>query len=1066
MPYISKTTISKIKEEVSLVQIIGHYVELKKAGATWKGLSPFVKERTPSFMVSESKGVWKCFASGKGGNNAIQFIMALPNGLSYPEAIQEVAKLSNITIEYDDSKQAEAYMQEQKDKDALRPLLISTINRYHKNFLELPEDHPAKQEVFGKRQYTMQEVEDYQIGYAGDDKQIYKLCIDAGRKQDAMDIGIITTQNDFFRNRVIYPIYERKGKSLRPIGLAGRDLTGHKKAPKWLNSKESLLYKKDRAWYGLDKAQEAIVKHNRVFLVEGYNDVIAFQTHGLLNTIAGCGTAIAAGQIQLLKRYCQTVVFCMDNDAAGIRAMLKYIQEFLKEGFRTEVLILKEGDPDDYVRHHKKDNAEFSVKDFNTNKDLVEDGFKYLLANEIEGKTDVEKATNAKRICGLIAQIEDTALVSIYSKWLSKESGLNQTEIKTWIKDAEKPLQEKPALTINSDGYYTLPNKIKADLKELRPTIEKYQMFMANNQIWMQQGSEPPFTFKSVSNFSIDIIQHMNDEKFPMKLVRIKNVHGQEKVFDTKSEDLNTPMAFDNACTAHGNYLWKGGRQEHQRLRAFLFDKMGTGRKVDVLGWQPEGFWVWNNEVTIPGQDAISINENGVFKKDGTSYYVPSANTIYSNNAFKYEAQKKVTVKSPGFTFHNYVAQVIKVHRNHGMTAILFTIASMFQDLVVKELGNFPMLFFYGPASSGKDQLADVCQSFFGTPQTAINLEGGVSTIKAQVREFAQFGNMISHLSEYKTGDPKLDGVLKGLWDRRGYKRGNIDSHVGTESIPILSSVIMTGNYTPDAEALITRLVWEEMSKTVFNDEEVQEYDRLVDMTKQGLSGFTVNILKHRELVKLNFTRVFRTLKATLNERMPDAKSRMISNSSVLASFYQIFNDVLQFPFSLNDVMDHFKNGIDAQTRKLTSASIVNRWWDCFLASMRGTVADQLRVGRDFKIEGNLIYIRYTACFNKIQRQWYSQYRDAAPGKTVMLDALKKDESFFQVFDKVRMSSGRGNSPTSGIAMTLDTISVSDELKDASEFQLNENSIFDRNTQEPATENNSSSDDDNPDLPF
>ncbi|MHA7843827.1 MAG: DNA primase [Winogradskyella sp.] len=1066
MPYISKNTIDKIKEDVSLLQIIKEYVDLQKSGSTWKGLSPFVKEQTPSFMVSESKGIWKCFASGKGGNNAIQFLMALPNGLTYPEAIQKVAELSNITIEYEDTKQAEAYVQQQKQKDELRPLLISTINQYHKNFLALPEDHPAKLEVFGKRQYTMQKVEAYQIGYAPDSKQIYDICIQIGRKKDAMDIGIINTQNDYFRNRVIYPIIERKGKELRPLGLAGRDLTGSKNAPKWLNSKQSLLYNKDKVWYGLDKAQEAIVKHNRAFLVEGYNDVIAFQCYGLLNTIAGCGTAIATGQIQLLKRYCETVVFCMDNDAAGKRSMLKYVQEFLKEGFRTEVLILPDGDPDDFVRLHKMSVEKHGLQEFQTNKDLVEDGFKYLLANEIEGKTEVEKATNAKSICGLIAQIEDSALITIYSDWLSKESGVNKTDIKGWIKEASKPTKDdKPTLTINSDGYYTLPKVVDKDVSELRPVIEKYQMFMANNQIWMQQGSEPPFTFKSVSNFSIDIIQHMNDEKFPMKLVRIKNIHNQEKVFDTKSEDLNTPQAFDNACTAHGNYLWKGDRQEHQRLRAFLFDRMGTGRKVDILGWQPEGFWVWNNHVTIPGQLDVDINDNGVFTKDKVSYYVPSANTIYRSNAFKYEAQKKVKVIQPNFTFQNYVSQVIKVHRNHGMVGILFTIASMFQDLVVKELGNFPMLFLYGPASSGKDQLADVCQSFFGHPQTAINLEGGVSTIKAQVREFAQFGNMISHLSEYKTGDAKLDGVLKGLWDRRGYKRGNIDSHVGTESIPILSSVIMTGNYIPDAEALITRLVWEEMNKTVFNDEEVKAYEVLSDMTKQGISGFTVSILNEREEVETSFTRVYRTVKATLSERMPEAQSRMISNAAVLASFYQIFNDVLQFPFSLNDVMEHIKEGIDAQTRKLTSASIVNRWWDCFLASMRGTMADQLRVGRDFKIEGNLIYIRYTACFNKIQRQWYSQYRDTAPGKTVMLDALKKDESFYQTFDKVRMSSGRGSSPTSGIAMTLDTIVVSDDLKDASEFQLNENSTFDPNNK-PATEEGDNANGVQDDLPF
>src|SRR5690606_15445449 len=143
------------------------------------------------------------------------------------------------------------------------------------------------------------------------------------------------------------------------------------------------------------------------------------------------------------------------------------------------------------------------------------------------------------------------------------------------------------------------------------------------------------------------------DEKFPTKLIRLKNIHGHETIFDIPSESINTPLSFDNAITAHGNFMWKGGRNERQRLRAYLFDRMGTGRRIDVLGWQPEGFWVWNNKVTLPTEE-IDIKNNGVFEHNNTSYYVPSANIIYRNNHYKFESQKKVRLINASVTFTTY----------------------------------------------------------------------------------------------------------------------------------------------------------------------------------------------------------------------------------------------------------------------------------------------------------------------------------------------------------------------------------------------------------------------------
>lgn len=1054
MPYIKKEVIDKVWDAANIVDVIGQYVNLKKSGANYQALSPFKKESTPSFMVSPVKGIWKCFATGKGGNSAVSFLQEYEK-MSYIEAIEALAKKYTIEIEYENSEQAKIQQKNEEERQELYPLMHAVIKKYHEEFLKLPEDHPAKIEVYQKRQYSKQTVEDYLIGYAPGKRFIYDLCLNNGKRTDALELGLISNQNDKWVDRVIYPLYHKRGSSLLPIGLAGRRLNDNSKYAKWLNSSESRIYKKETYWYGLDRARYAIAKSGEAFLVEGYNDVISLQINGLLNVIAGCGTSIALPQLKVLKKITSKIVLCLDPDSAGKKAMLKYIPMFLENGFRVQILNLGM-DPDDHYRDcmyyyyddqtglkqkqlHHDFLASFSV-------DYREDGFKYLLDDMFSNGDAVDAAKHARELVSLINKIEDEAMQDIYKNWLVKESGVKLTTIKQWIK-AEAELEEEQKKKENKPTedfqLYILPDEVSEPLEKLLPTIEKYQMFQSNEKIYCQRGESAPYFFKSVSNFSIEIIQHMRDEKLPMKLVRIKNVHNHEAVFDIESSAMNTPMAFENAVTAHGNYRWKGDRKDHELLKTFLFDNMGTGRKVDVLGWQPEGFWCWNNKVVDPTGETIKPDENGCFMFNKTAYYMPSANSIYANNPYKFEAQKKVVSISPEFTFQNLFDQSIKVHREHGMVGILFSIASMFQDLVVNYTnGGFPMLFLYGPASSGKDQLADLCQSFFGQPQSAINLEGGISTAKAQVREFAQFCNLISQLSEYKPGDPKLDGMLKGLWDRNGYKRGNIDSHVGTESIPILSSVIMTGNYAPDQEALITRYIWCIMDKTAFTKSEDKEYEKLSDMVKKGFSGFTDEIIQHRDMVKNNFKYKYREFYNTLKQRHPDAVGRIIQNLAVIGTFYQLFQNILNFTFSHEAMLDHFSNIIEKTSNKLSSASIINKFWDCFLASLRGSMVDQIQLGRDIKLDGDKLYFNFTSCYNRVSRQWISQYREVAPGKSTMMDKLKKDNSFIDQLKSTRMGQGVSSKSTSAYLIDVSKLPLHEEIIHAIDFQKHKNSIF------------------------
>lgn len=1043
MPYIKSSFIEDLLNRIDILDVLSDYTQLKKSGANYFGLSPFIKEKTPSFCVSVTKQRFTDYAASKSGN-VVTFLME-HDSLSYTEAIEAIAKKYNMQVEYEEEQFAKKKLEREAKRKALRPVLMSAQRAFINEFNNLPEEHPAKIEVYQKRRYTKEQVAEWGIGYAPGGKFIYSKVYEVGLVTEAEAIGLInkSKQQDKLWNRVTYPIYDKNGLL---IGFASRDLLGKKNTAKWMNPPESDIYQKADIWFGLNIAKKEIVKKEEAWIVEGYNDVIAWHDHGIDNTIAPCGTQIPDSLITNLKKICGKVVFCFDPDRAGIDAMLKHIPRFLKVGFRVEVLRMPSCDPDDFFRAYKIELSKepnFFPKEFVTFK---EDGFKILMEYILKG-SDVSKAVGARELIEVIATLEDPGLKEIYTKWLQKESGVDRSTLKNWSKE----FYEKN-IKIENERYnrYELPEGVNVSFKDIQDDVYRYGLFQASNQIWLAIGDEGDrkIYFRSVSNFSVEIVQHMQDEKFPMKLLKIKNIHGLEKIFDVPSEQLNQPSKFDDAVTAHGNFFWDGGRNEFQKLRSYLFDKMGNGRKIDVLGWQPEGFWCWNNLVQVPGEKDIPIDDNGVFIFENVSYYVPSANKIYAQNIYKYDPQKRFKVIKAKQPFEVFVAQMLKVHRDHAISGILFTIASCFQDIVVAKADFFPIMFMYGPGSTGKDQLVKCMQGFFGIPQAAINLEADVSTVKAKIREFSAFVNSMGHLSEYKRGPH--DGTLKGFWDRVGYKRATTESFFSTDNVPITSSTILTGNEYSDAEALLSRFFLNEMTKIVFTDDENKEYQVMNDMIKDGYSSYMYDIINHRKLFEENFKKNFSTYKDILAKRHPEVKSRILSNVAVMGATYHIFKDVLQFPFTFTEMEKHFDSAIELLWRKIASASVLTRFWDLFLASIRGPKHDRLQVRFDYKIEGNSLFFNFTNVYNKIQRQWWTQFKEGAPGKSTIKDQLEKDKAFMQYHLKgIRMDTGAFAKNSSAHEFNIRELELKDEFVMATEYQLNEGTIWDG--QSPAT---------------
>lgn len=1040
---IKSSVIDKLYE-ADLCQAIGRvYTDASykiRNNGTAEGCSPFKNERTPSFKVSNVKNIWKDFGSGKGGTSIIDFIQAY-KGVDFLEAVKLACEALNIPIEYE--KETDEQKEKRTQKQSLTQILKKTAEIYRQNFVSLPPESEAKKYMLS-RNFSDEILDNFGIGYAL--AGLYEAFKEQAIVSDGEALGLLRKNNqgnyyDFFKGRIIFPICDKYGHC---VGFGGRILTNDKKQPKYINSAESDLFDKSNLLYGFHLARNTIANTGEVYLVEGYTDVMRMHQIGFANTIATLGTALTSQHLAQLKKLCRKVIIFRDSDSAGQTAAERDLELILQAGLFAELVVFPSEDKEDPDSIGQRPNAVELIK-YSRNDailHLIGEAYRAALDRYTEKHGQSKKALLlpedkknltelAKKLVGCIP---DDTTREAYAEQLKE---LFKIKVASQQKKEEKPknINNSPRLQRGDrsgiDG--SLDNCVFPDEVEdpylYKNEIIEYGLFQHHNRIYTSAGKEGKEYFMSISNFSIEIVQHMQDEKFPMKLIRICNIYGSEKIFDILSDKINSLPSFKNVVTSFGNYYFSGTPSQHERLLRYLFDRMGTGRKISILGWQTEGFWAWNNKIVIPQGEDIVLDKTGLFNYQKTCYYIPSANANYENNAFMYGAQKRFKSTATSLAPPEYFRQMYKVHRSHAITAILFGIGAFYQDIIVAGTGFYPLLFLYGPASTGKDNLCEAVQSLMGIPQTAIQLEGGASTIKAQIREFSQFSNGISQLSEYKRGNPQIDGVLKGLWDRRGYKRGTIESPVATEEVPILSATILTGNDCPDAEALITRLLWEEMKQQEFDDEAKIQYNVLKDMCKKGISGMADFFIHKRDFFADKFLETYREAKRnfTKGEVFKNVPSRITDNLSVLRAVFSIFKNDWIFPFTEEEMLAHFEIMVDSQRKKIETDSAANRFWDCILVCMRLTQGEALRMGINLREEGGYLSFNFSTVYSIVQRQWFIQYRENAPSKTELRRQIKEAESFVGEDKAVRINLTI-NSPTSAIKVNINKLPIRAEL--------------------------------------
>ena len=350
---ISKDTIERVFSTLQIEEVIGDFVQLKRSGANYKGLSPFSDEKTPSFMVSPAKGIWKDFSSGKGGN-AVTFVMEVEH-CSYPEAIRYIARKYNIEIE--ESEISSQEKEAAQERDSLYIVTEYAATWFKKQMLETTTGRNVALSYFRSRDINDAMIERFALGYCPDDWDSFThSALEAGYKKEYLEKTGLTIFRedgkcmDRFRSRVIFPIHTFSG---RVAGFGGRTMQSEKSIAKYLNSPESDIYHKSDILYGIYQGKNAIIKQDSCYLVEGYMDVISMHQSGIENVVASSGTSLTEGQIRQIKRLTQNITVLYDGDAAGIRASFRGIDMLLAAGMNVRVLSFPDGDdPDSFARKH------------------------------------------------------------------------------------------------------------------------------------------------------------------------------------------------------------------------------------------------------------------------------------------------------------------------------------------------------------------------------------------------------------------------------------------------------------------------------------------------------------------------------------------------------------------------------------------------------------------------------------------------------------------------------------------------------------------------------------------
>ena len=912
---IPERIIEQVLDRNSIVDVITEYgIQLKRHGRSkyYECCCPFHGEKTPSFKVDDIKGTYRCFGCGERGN-AISFVMK-HDGLEFPAAVKVLADKKNIKIEEREETDDEKNSRLEREANLA---LMARVDALYKAMFR--EDADAQEYAHGR--WGAEYCEEEGIGYAPKGNVLVSWAEKNGESLDRLrTLSLVGLDEhncwyDFFRARIMIPIKDRMG---HVISYTARDMTGTSKS-KYLNGAESPIYRKGDVLFGFHNARRIASKEQKVYAVEGAPDCMRLQQIGVVNTVAPLGTAWTEAQFTLLKRIVHKICFLPDADpakdgdefGAGVKAVIKNGKEAMKAGFAVSVKPIplgKQGekqDPDEYCQDIKRFNG------------LEERDFIIWLAElRFErAKTTEAKATVVAELAGLIAMVQSDTEQAMLIDELAEMSGKKEALWRSAVNDQKRIANEKAGQ----------PKKQKEiEIEQL----SQYGFYIKKGKYCSTTKDGDEWEW---SNFTMEPLFHIIDNIMPKRLYYIKNEFGLKRLVELRQEELVGLSKFKQKVEGLGNFIWMASDREFTKLKRFLYEVTETAEEVKQLGWQRAGFFAFGNGVW-DGVEFQTVDDMGIVRLGELgNYYLPAFSQQYKKDNKLYKFEKMfVHLSYSSIPLRQFTSQIFRVFGDNGRIGFCFLLATLFRDIVTAETRSFPILNLFGPKGSGKSELGHTLMSFFIAGNVPPNIQN--ATLPALNDTVAAVANALVHIDEFKNDiDLYKREFLKGLWDGTGRTRMNMDLDKKKETTSVDAGIILSGQEMATADiALFSRFIYLTFDRSEFSKEEQMEYNRLKELRSLGVSHLTLQLLRHRKKMEVEFKDIYRLTQTEIDAELEGERieDRIKNNWLIPLSVLRTLEGALGISVRYEELKPVVLEGIRRQNAECKSNNELAGFWN------------------------------------------------------------------------------------------------------------------------------------------
>ncbi|MGL6121676.1 MAG: hypothetical protein ACRC1W_01305 [Shewanella sp.] len=511
--------------------------------------------------------------------------------------------------------------------------------------------------------------------------------------------------------------------------------------------------------------------------------------------------------------------------------------------------------------------------------------------------------------------------------------------------------------------------------------IQEYGFIELRNQYYFAERDteNKRITLTPKSKFTIQVLYHINRGKSNKRVIVLKNNRNEQVILEIETKEINSLQSFKSLTEGVGYFVLEPSFKEPelQRVKNKIFSEEKASKQLEILGWNKNNFFAFCNGLyDVGGKVFTAADEYGIVSLNKVHYHIPFHP---GTDDYSYLNEKKIFFSDGQTKFKEWSQLYAKAFGLGGITVLLYTVSTIFSDHIFGVKNNFPMLFIYGEGGSGKGTMISFVQYLFGYPQPPLKLTEKANTDKARVRKFATYCNVPVLLEEFSNSiDMAGIKTLTNLYDRFGYERSSMETRYGTETVPIRSTVMITGNEYPADDPLIQRLILLDNDRNKFSDDEVSAVRDIKNMNDAGITSVLIEILNYREGFVKDWRKEYETVYDIFRKECEemDVPSRMIENYSVLMATYQCAEQLgLIWPCTYNDFKEFCKNCLRNQVEKRNTGAVIQKFWDIVLSlASKGAIHE----GKEFLIDGDRLYIRFTEVHTLYMEEHLRIYR--APG--------------------------------------------------------------------------------------